>query len=180
VTESCRLSLCVFRAPLHKAAVAPRQFELLECVFKKWVWMCWASSTRPSCPWCFTADQVAAFSRECLKRGLAVVVVGFPPCPFSCPECACISAGHTKGPWSGLVRNQWHCGYPPAEILQARSRSSLLKNLDPSDRPTGDHWRTLTDTVRYVLSTVPSVLCTHTLSLSVIVMCVVNRIIMFY
>ena len=41
--------------------------------------------------------KVAAFSRECLKRGLAVVVVGFPATAIITSRARfCISAGHTK------------------------------------------------------------------------------------
>jgi serine palmitoyltransferase len=41
--------------------------------------------------------KVAAFSRECLKRGLAVVVVGFPATTVVLARARfCISAGHTK------------------------------------------------------------------------------------
>jgi serine palmitoyltransferase len=45
----------------------------------------------------FKLNQVAAFSRECLKRGLAVVVVGFPATTVILSRARfCISAGHTK------------------------------------------------------------------------------------
>jgi serine palmitoyltransferase len=41
--------------------------------------------------------KIAAFSRECLKRGLAVVVVGFPATSVILSRVRfCISAGHTK------------------------------------------------------------------------------------
>jgi len=41
--------------------------------------------------------KVAAFSRECLKRGLAVVVVGFPATSVILSRARfCISAGHTR------------------------------------------------------------------------------------
>lgn len=41
--------------------------------------------------------KTAAFSRECLKRGLAVVVVGFPATAVILSRARfCISAGHTK------------------------------------------------------------------------------------
>jgi len=41
--------------------------------------------------------KVAAFSRECLKRGVAVVVVGFPATSVVLSRARfCISAGHTK------------------------------------------------------------------------------------
>jgi serine palmitoyltransferase len=41
--------------------------------------------------------KIAAFSRECLKRGVAVVVVGFPAAPLLLARCrVCISAGHSR------------------------------------------------------------------------------------
>lgn len=41
--------------------------------------------------------KIPAFSRECLKRGLAVVVVGFPASPLLLSRTrVCISAGHSK------------------------------------------------------------------------------------
>jgi serine palmitoyltransferase len=41
--------------------------------------------------------KIAAFSRECLKRGVAVVVVGFPATGVILSRARfCISAGHTK------------------------------------------------------------------------------------
>jgi serine palmitoyltransferase len=41
--------------------------------------------------------KLPAFSRECLKRGVAVVVVGFPATSVIMSRARfCISAGHTK------------------------------------------------------------------------------------
>ena len=41
--------------------------------------------------------KLSAFSRECLKRGVAVVVVGFPATSVIMSRARfCISAGHTK------------------------------------------------------------------------------------
>jgi serine palmitoyltransferase len=41
--------------------------------------------------------KISGFSRECLKRGLAVVVVGFPAVPLLMSRTRfCISAGHTR------------------------------------------------------------------------------------
>uniref|UniRef100_A0A6B2L2A3 serine C-palmitoyltransferase n=1 Tax=Arcella intermedia TaxID=1963864 RepID=A0A6B2L2A3_9EUKA len=43
-------------------------------------------------------SKIAAFSRECLKRNIACVVVGFPATPLLMSRARfCISAGHTKG-----------------------------------------------------------------------------------
>jgi len=45
----------------------------------------------------YNPTNIAAFSRECLKRGLAVVVVGFPAVPILMSRARfCISAGHTR------------------------------------------------------------------------------------
>jgi len=45
----------------------------------------------------YLPGKVAAFSRECLKRGVAVVVVGFPATSVVLSRARfCISAGHTK------------------------------------------------------------------------------------
>jgi serine palmitoyltransferase len=45
----------------------------------------------------YIPSKIAAFSRECLKRGLAIVVVGFPATSVVLSRARfCISAGHTK------------------------------------------------------------------------------------
>jgi serine palmitoyltransferase len=45
----------------------------------------------------YNPTKIAAFSRECYKRGLAVVVVGFPAVPILMSRVRfCISAGHTR------------------------------------------------------------------------------------
>lgn len=45
----------------------------------------------------YNPTKIAAFSRECYKRGLAVVVVGFPAVPILSSRARfCISAGHTR------------------------------------------------------------------------------------
>jgi len=45
----------------------------------------------------YNPTKIAAFSRECLKRGLAVVVVGFPAVPILMSRARfCLSAGHTR------------------------------------------------------------------------------------
>jgi len=42
-------------------------------------------------------SKIAAFSRECLKRNIACVVVGFPATPLLMSRARfCISAGHTR------------------------------------------------------------------------------------
>lgn len=45
----------------------------------------------------YNPAKISAFSRECYKRGLAVVVVGFPAVPILMSRARfCISAGHTR------------------------------------------------------------------------------------
>jgi serine palmitoyltransferase len=45
----------------------------------------------------FSPGKISGFSRECFKRGLAVVVVGFPAVPLLMSRARfCISAGHTR------------------------------------------------------------------------------------
>lgn len=45
----------------------------------------------------YNPAKIAAFSRECYKRGLAVVVVGFPATSLIESRTRfCVSAGHTK------------------------------------------------------------------------------------
>lgn len=45
----------------------------------------------------YNPTKIAAFSRECLKRGLAVVVVGFPAVPILMSRARfCLSAGHKR------------------------------------------------------------------------------------
>ena len=50
----------------------------------------------------YNGEKISAFSRETFKRGLAVVVVGFPVVPILLSRSRfCISAGHTR---AGLDR----------------------------------------------------------------------------
>lgn len=52
----------------------------------------------------YNPTKIAAFSRECLKRGLAVVVVGFPAVPILMSRARfCISAGHTRRDLDGAL-----------------------------------------------------------------------------
>jgi serine palmitoyltransferase len=45
----------------------------------------------------YNPTKIAAFSRECFDRGLAVVVVGFPATPLISSRARfCVSAGHTR------------------------------------------------------------------------------------
>jgi serine palmitoyltransferase len=53
----------------------------------------------------YTPAKIGAFSRECFKRGLAVVVVGFPAVPIlMCRARFCISAGHTRADLDRALR----------------------------------------------------------------------------
>ena len=45
----------------------------------------------------YSGSKIPAFSRECLQRGLAVVVVGFPAVPLLLGRVRfCLSAAHTR------------------------------------------------------------------------------------
>ena len=45
----------------------------------------------------YSPGKIAAFSRKCLERKVATVVVGFPATPLLLARCrVCISAAHTK------------------------------------------------------------------------------------
>jgi len=45
----------------------------------------------------YNPTKIAAFSRECYDRGLAMVVVGFPATPIILSRSrVCVSAAHTK------------------------------------------------------------------------------------
>jgi len=58
----------------------------------------------------YNPTKIAAFSRECYKRGLAVVVVGFPAVPILESRARfCISAGHT--------REQLDCALKEIEVV---------------------------------------------------------------
>eukprot|EP01041_Mallomonas_annulata_P009476 gene9476-19684_t len=53
----------------------------------------------------YVPTKLAAFSRECLKRGLAVVVVGFPATSVVLSRARfCISAAHTREELDGAIR----------------------------------------------------------------------------
>ena len=45
----------------------------------------------------YNPGKIAAFSRECLEHGIAVVVVGFPATPIITSRARfCVSAAHTR------------------------------------------------------------------------------------
>lgn len=53
----------------------------------------------------YNLTKIGAFSRECFKRGLAVVVVGFPAVPVLMARARfCVSAGHTRADLDRALR----------------------------------------------------------------------------
>lgn len=71
----------------------------------------------------YNATKLAAFSRECFKRGIAVVVVGFPAVPIlMCRVRFCISAGHSR------QELDWALGYIEeiADILMLKYTKSTF------------------------------------------------------
>lgn len=71
----------------------------------------------------YNPTKVAAFSRECLKRGLAVVVVGFPAVPILTSRARfCISAGHTRADLDRALRELEEV----ADILKLRYARSTI------------------------------------------------------
>lgn len=59
--------------------------------------------------------KIPAFSRMCLEKNLAVVVVGYPAAPLLYPRTRfCISAGHSKedlkNALEAVSKIAWHCG----------------------------------------------------------------------
>ena len=65
---------------------------------KKMGFLIYGDDTSPVIPLLlFHPSKIVAFSRECLKRNLAVVVVGYPATPiFAARSRICMSAAHTK------------------------------------------------------------------------------------
>jgi serine palmitoyltransferase len=71
----------------------------------------------------YNPTKIAAFSRECYKRKLAVVVVGFPATPLVLSRARfCISAGHKRADLEeALVKIE-----EVADVLKLRYRSSVM------------------------------------------------------
>jgi serine palmitoyltransferase len=71
----------------------------------------------------YNPTKIAAFSRECYKRKLAVVVVGFPATPLVLSRARfCISAGHKKADLEkALVQIE-----EVADVLKLRYRNSAM------------------------------------------------------
>ncbi|OEU07928.1 PLP-dependent transferase [Fragilariopsis cylindrus CCMP1102] len=71
----------------------------------------------------YNPTKIAAFSRECFKRGLAVVVVGFPAVPILESRARfCISAGHTRKQLDRALEEIEDV----ADILKLRYKSSTF------------------------------------------------------
>jgi serine palmitoyltransferase len=67
--------------------------------------------------------KIAAFSRECLARGLAVVVVGFPATPLLLSRARiCLSAAHTKEDLEYAL----HVIEQVAELIQIKYNSKKM------------------------------------------------------
>lgn len=76
----------------------------------------------------FNPAKIAAFSRECFQRGLAVVVVGFPATPLLLSRARiCLSAAHTKRDldWALSVIDE------VADIIQIKYDRPLVERLLP-------------------------------------------------
>merc|ERR1712167_472601 len=54
----------------------------------------------------YNPTKIAAFSRECYKRGLAVVVVGFPATSVVLSRSRfCVSAGHSRADLEAAIKD---------------------------------------------------------------------------
>lgn len=83
----------------------------------------------------YNPAKIAAFSRECLDRGLAVVVVGFPATPLLLSRARiCISAAHTRDDlvWALSVINE------VAEIIQIKYDRPFVRGFLQPAAMTGD------------------------------------------
>jgi serine palmitoyltransferase len=77
----------------------------------------------------YNPAKIAAFSRECLARGLAVVVVGFPATPLLLARARiCLSAAHSHEDliWALSVIDE------VAEIIQIKYDRSLFERYVPT------------------------------------------------
>lgn len=77
----------------------------------------------------YNPAKIAAFSRECYSRGLAVVVAGFPATPLLLSRARiCLSAAHTKEDldWALSVINE------VADIIQIKYDRPLLEKILPA------------------------------------------------
>ncbi|WAR19214.1 SPTC2-like protein, partial [Mya arenaria] len=76
----------------------------------------------------FMPAKIACFSRECLKRGLGIVVVGFPATPIIESRARfCLSAAHTQE-----MVDKTSClmaGTPGEMKMQANNNANLFMNL---------------------------------------------------
>lgn len=77
----------------------------------------------------YNPSKIAAFSRECYSRGLAVVVVGFPATPLLLSRARiCLSAAHTKKDldWALSIINE------VADIIEIKYDRPFLEKLLPA------------------------------------------------
>lgn len=77
----------------------------------------------------YNPAKIAAFSRECFSRGLAVVVVGFPATPLLLSRARiCLSAAHTREDldWALSVIDE------VSELIQIKYNRSLIERFLPS------------------------------------------------
>eukprot|EP00937_MAST-01D_sp_MAST-1D-sp2_P001767 g1767.t1 len=71
----------------------------------------------------YNPAKIPAFSRECLKRGLAVVVVGFPATPLVLSRARfCISAGHGRADLQAALKAIGEV----ADLLKIRYRAKTF------------------------------------------------------
>lgn len=76
----------------------------------------------------YNPAKIAAFSRECLARGLALVVVGFPATPLLLSRARiCLSAGHTREDldWALAVIDE------VAELIQIKYKRGWVERFLP-------------------------------------------------
>lgn len=71
----------------------------------------------------FQPSKIAYFSRACMERGIAVVVVGYPATPITlCRARFCISASHTIEDLDMAVKHISELG----DEMQSKIRKSLF------------------------------------------------------
>jgi len=82
-----------------------------------------------------SASRLNVFMNECFKKGIAVVVVGFPACPILASRVRfCISAGHTEEDLKQAlvdiseIADRVHCKYQAPGAWFYRDGRKLLKD----------------------------------------------------
>ncbi|CAJ0836584.1 14678_t:CDS:2 [Entrophospora sp. SA101] len=85
----------------------------------------------------FNPAKIPAFSRECLKRNIAVVVVAYPATPMISSRARfCISAAHTKQDLDEILKSCNEIG----EILQLKLSSKVQRKSIEEDIPVKDRF----------------------------------------